>query len=402
VPWYGIEGLETGKVWGHTQMALTRVIRTCIALAAGNLRACRGRAVYLVFTLAITTAAWLTLAAVATPSVGDTGDEGFSITIRNGSQDSGQLPLHYADRIEAIRGARDVFWYGIQVVKCRAATVVPVYALGGPGADGRLAKKQKVPAATIGQWNADPLGAIISEAAASKCGWRVGQGIEPPSGMDGRGKQIASHIVGIFRGSSPQELVHYDYINRVAPGLQGKDNVVTFFASATNPRDSELLAAHIESAFAHDFPAVNATTNATEQNGWARYGKVQQLLAFVMAALLLCAASVLVSVLAHTAAQRKSRFALLQVIGFQRATLFGAFALELLAIVILGTLMGLGLTRLLAGLGPDILGALAGYVHVPAWAWWGLPLWLAALIAAALVWPAGLIARVRPADYRAI
>jgi len=28
--------------------------------------------------------------------------------------------------------------------------------------------------------------------------------------------------------------------------------------------------------------------------------------------------------------------------------------------------------------------------------------WLAALVAVALAWPAGLIARVRPADYRAV
>jgi hypothetical protein len=383
-------------------MALIRVMRTCMALAADNLRASRGRAAYLILTLAITTAAWLVLAAVATPSVGDTSDEGFSITIRNGSQDSGQLPLHYADRIEGIRGARDVFWYGIQVVKCRAATMVPLYALGGPGTDGRLAKKQKIPAAAIRQWNADPLGTVLSDATASKCGWQIGQSVEPPSGMQGDGTPIALHIVGTFPGSSPQGLVHYDYINRTASGLQGKNNVVTFFASATNPRGSELLAARIEAAFAHDFPAVNATTNATEQNGWARYGKVQQLLAFVMAALLLCAASVLVSVLAHAAAQRKSRFALLQVLGFRQSTLFGVFALELLATVVAGVLLGLGLARLVAGLGPEILGALAGYVQVPAWAWWGLPVWLAMLTGIALAWPAGLIARVRPADYRAI
>jgi hypothetical protein len=379
-------------------MTLVRSLRTLSALAADNLRASRGRAAYLIVTLAITTAAWLTLATLAAPYMGSKESEGIGVIIRNGSQNSGSLPLHYARRIEAISGARDVFWYGLQLVNCTTATMVTLNALGGPGTDGRLAKKQKIPAATLRRWNTDPLGAIISDDAASKCGWQTGQGVDPPN--LGGDKHIALHIIGIFPGSHPVGIVHYDYINRAAPGLQGKDNVVTFFASAHDPRKDEALAARIEAAFAHDFPSVNATTNATEQDAWTRYGKVQQLVAFVMAAILLCAASVLVSVLAHASAQRKSRFALLQVLGFRRATLFGAFVQELLVTVALGVLLGLGLTRLVMHeLASTFFGFLAN--GAPAWAWWGLPLWLAALMVAALAWPAGLIARVRPSDYRA-
>lgn len=379
-------------------MSPIRSLRTLAVLTADNLRANRGQAVYLVITLAITTAAWLCLAALADPYLGGTGSGGIGMTIRNGSQNSGSLPLHYARRIEAIPGARDVFWYGLQPVNCTTATMVALNALGGPGTDGRLAKKQKIPAAILQRWNADPLAAFISDATASKCGWRVGQGVEPPSVMNG--KHIALHIIGTFPGSHPVGIVHYDYINRAAPGLQGKNNVVTFFASASDPRKDEALAARIEAAFAHDFPTVNVTTNATEQNAWARFGKVQQLLALVMAAILLCAASVLVSVLAHASAQRKPRFALLQVLGFRRNTLFSAFTLELLATVVLGALLGLGLAKLVAH---ELASTFFGFLThgVPMWAWWGLPAWLAVLGAAALAWPAGLIAQVRPADYRA-
>ncbi|HKV65442.1 MAG TPA: FtsX-like permease family protein [Rhodanobacteraceae bacterium] len=377
-------------------MTLIRFLRTLAALAADNLRASRGQAVYLIITLAITTAAWLTLAAIA--SAGGVANGGFGITMRNGSQSSGALPLSYARRIQAIRGARDVAWIGYQGVNCTSATTVALYAFGGPGTVARL-RKQKVPDAVRQRWLADPLGAVVSSAAIAKCGWQVGQGIDPP--MLSNHEPIELHVIGSYPGNGPSALVHFNYQNRMGT-LEGKDKVVNYFARASDPRADELLAARIEAAFAHDFPAVNATTNATVQNAWARYGKVQQLLAFVMAAILLCAASVLVSVLAHAAAQRKSKFALLQVLGFRRATLFGALTLELLATVVAGALLGLGLARLAAGLGPDILGVLSGYVHVPAWAWWGLPVWLAVLIAAALAWPAGLIARVRPADYRAI
>jgi hypothetical protein len=83
--------------------------------------------------------------------------------------------------------------------------------------------------------------------------------------------------------------------------------------------------------------------------------------------------------------------------------LFGGFALELLVTAAVGALLGLGLEKLVAhALAPTTIGFLSGGVHVPAWAWWGLPAWLAALIAAALAWPARSIAKVRPADYRAI
>ena len=105
-------------------MTPIRSLRTLAALAADNLRASRAQAAYLIITLAITTAAWLSLAAVGAPYQSSTTGQSFGITIRNGSQNSGELPLHYADRIEAIRGARDVFWYGIQPVKCTAATMV--------------------------------------------------------------------------------------------------------------------------------------------------------------------------------------------------------------------------------------------------------------------------------------
>ena len=388
-------------------MTMIRSLRTLAALSAHNLRASRGQAAYLIITLAVTTAAWLSLAAAGAPYQDSTAGQSFGITIRNGSQNSGELPLHYADRIKAIRGTRDVFWYGIQPVKCTAATMVALYAFGGPGADKPLLKR-KIPAATMQRWKADPLGVLISDAAATKCGWQAGQGVDPPtvvfdnSGPPRNGKSLALHVIGTFSAPFPQGLVHYNYINRAAPGLQGKDKVVTFFASAADPRDDEALAARIEAAFAHDFPAVNATTNATEQDAWARFGKVQQLLAFVMAAILLCAASVLVSVLAHAAAQRRSRFALLQVLGFQRLALFGAFALELLVTSVLGALLGVELEKLLAEFAPSAIGFLSGGVHVPAWAWWGLPAWLAVLVAVALAWPAGSIAKVRPADYRAI
>lgn len=285
------------------------------------------------------------------------------------------------------------------MVGCGSGGQVTINALGGPGAASRLSQ-QEVDALLIKRWQADPLGAVITRATASKCGWHAGQGVTPES-LIGTGA-IAMHIVGVVPGSGMLAYAHFDYINRIGL-LEGKNKVVNYFANAIHPRDNDILAARIEAAFAHDFPTLTATTNATNQNAWARFGKVQQLLAFVMAAVLLCVASVLVSALAHAAAQRRSTFAMLQVLGFRRATLFSAFALELLATIVLGVLLGIGLAKLVGHeLALTYFGQISNGVRVPPWAWWGLPAWLAALVVIALLWPAGLIARLRPADYRTI
>lgn len=377
---------------------MMRWLRATVTLGIVGLAANRGRAAYLVVTLAVTVAAWLVLSAFTQPFLGSSNSGDSGITIRNASPNA-PLPLRYAQRIEAVTDAHGVVWYGLQMVSCGAATAVTLNAIGGPGIGSFLAQKQ-VAGAVQQRWLADPLGAIVSADALSKCGWHIGQGVQPPGFM---GQHFDLHVVGTFPGSAPIAFTHYDYINRAGPGFQGRDMVLWYLARAGDPRHDELLAARVEMEFAHDFPAVSATANATQQNAWARFGKAEQLLVLVMAAVLLCAASVLVSVLAHTAAQRRPGFAVLQVLGFQRTTLFAAFALELMASVATGAVLGVLLAHIVGReLATTDFGALTGGAPIPSWAWSGLPAWLAGLALVSLAWPAGLIARTRPADYRAI
>lgn len=120
-----------------------------------------------------------------------------------------------------------------------------------------------------------------------------------------------------------------------------------------------------------------------------------------MLAVFLCTALVLVSALAHATAQRRAQMALLQVLGFSRGVLFGGFTLEGLFIVLLGATLGVGVGLLVLHLLPRAMASWFGNFAIPAWTWWGLPLWLAALLAAALVIPSATIARLRPVDVRA-
>lgn len=378
-----------------------RLLLPVFALAKNGLSSSRGRVGYLVLTLAVTVAAWLALSAMAAPFVNTRAATGSGVTIRNGSQTNAPLPLRYARVIQATRGAHNVAWFAFQIVTCKQAPTVNVTlnAYGGPGT-ATVVRKHKVDDASLARWLADPLGLLISDKAAADCAWHIGQGVEPPD-VTGT-KHLRFHITGVFHSNHDIAFAHFDYINRVAP-LFGKDKVFWFQANAGNAQGDELLAARIQAQFAHDFPTVSATTNTTVQNAWVRFGKVQQLLAFVMTALLLCAGSVLISVLAHAAMQRRVTFALLQTFGFPRRTLFGAFVLETLIIIVFGALIGIGVGNLAAHLLVSTkLPFFGGGFAIPPWAYAWIPIWLTLLLLAALTWPAAVVIRVRAADYRAI
>lgn len=362
------------------------------------------RAVYLIVTLGVAVAVSLLLAALAAPTTRGTPGADFGVMIRNDNQGAPALPLRYAERMVRAPGATDVAWTTLQMVTCGArATLVTINAYGGPGAARTLATAAHVDAGTMRRWESDPLGLIITDRAAEDCGWRVGEGVNPAAAA---GTRFAFHISGIVRAGRDSigdvAFAHFDYINR-AGSLMGADQVVQYTAYAADPRNNDLLAARIMQEFAHDFPAVNAVTSTTAQSAWLRFGKIQEVLMLVMVAVFLCAASVFVSVFAHSAAERRPRFALLQVIGFGRGALLAAFALEALAIVALGTALGIGLGSVLQHLlarNAHLAFMTAGF-NTPTWAYAWLAVSLALLLATSLVWPASLIRCVRPVDVNA-
>lgn len=363
----------------------------------------RQRTLYLIVTLGIAVAAWLLLAALAAPTLQGSSGTDPGVMVMNGNQGTPVLPLRYATRLAATPGAKAVSWTTVQTINCGpGSTIVTINAYGGPAAIRTMSAAARIGPAAIRRWSADPLGLIITDRTAKDCGWRVGEGITPASGT---GASLAFHVAGIAHVAhavGDTAYAHFAYINRTG-SMAGKDQVINYTAYAADPRLNNLLAARIAEAFANEFPTVNAFTNTTVQGAWQRFGKIQDLLVVVMVAVLLCAASVLVTVFAHSAAQRRRTFALLQVFGFGRGALFATFGLEALAVVVLGAAFGIGagsaLQHILAH-GGELAFMTAGF-NIPNWAYWSLPVWLALLLIAALAWPALLVRRVRPADIKA-
>jgi hypothetical protein len=354
---------------------------------------------YMIATLSVAIVAWLGLAALAAPfSPAGKGTGGGVIV--SAARGMATLPLHYRDRISRLDDANDLAWMSFLPVLCKPNVAVTLNAWGGPGTHRQLAG-DGVSEEQARAWDADPLGVIVAAPLAEKCGWMEGTHVQPPDGFIGR--PIEVHVVGVFRSSQPYaDLVafaHYDYLNRLAMP-EAQDQAQMFSVHTNDPRDAAALAARVDQAFAHGDPPTDSHASNEEQSALARYGKVQTLIAWVMAAMLGCVALVFVSVFAHASAERRSLHGVVQALGFRRSALVGALLIESLLIVAGGFALGIASGWCAITLAAPIVAGVLGAFTVPSWAWFVLPALALALLGVSLPLPLGAIARSRAIDYR--
>lgn len=380
---------------------MIRSIHSGAVLALAHIRARPSRTAYLVVTLCVASVAWIGLAALAAPFLG-TGGGAYEGVIVSAARGMATLPLRYRDQLAQLEDAHDIAWMSFLPVLCKPNIAVTLNAWGGPGAHRQLAG-DGVGEAQARAWDADPLGILVAAPLAEKCGWKEGAHVQPPDGFIGR--PIEVHVLGVFRSSHPYaEMIafaHYDYLNRLAlPGAN--DQVQMFSVHAGDPHGDAMLAARVDALFAHSDPPTDSHAGNEAQDTLARFGKVQTLIAWVMAAMLACVALVFVSVFAHAAAERRPLHGVLQTLGFRRSALAAAVLIECLLVaaggLALGAALGWGAIALLA---PAVAGVL-GTFGVPAWAWLGLPALALALVFARLGFPLAAIARSRAIDYQRI
>ncbi len=124
-------------------------------------------------------------------------------------------------------------------------------------------------AAALERWQKDPLGLLVSRAAAAKCGWQLGQGIEPMSIV---GKPMPLHIsgIGLVESDGLSATAHFDYINEEHSMVAKPGNVMMMHVDATDPSQNQALAARIEAAFAHDDPPVTAYPDTVREDARSR------------------------------------------------------------------------------------------------------------------------------------
>lgn len=362
------------------------------------------RSAYLATIIAVAVVTWIGLTTLAAPFVQPRVATKLGGVIVTSANRGTALPIRYAKRLETIPGVSYLTYQTALVVHCSdTSPPISINAVGGPGIETTRFDKNRISARDKNAWMSDPLGVLVGRKAAKSCGWHPGMTISPRNMFTGQPVEL--HITAI----RPQQInplandvviAHYEYINRLKPKGADRDEVGGFAVAGSDARMAPLLAARIETAFAHDFPPVAAHTTVEVQNALQRYGKAQYALGYVMAAVFLCAALVWVSVLAHAAAQQHRQMALLKVLGFGIPSLFGRFMLESLTVLIAGAVVGTGIGLLVLNLLPATLGQFFRGFAVPAWTWWGLPVWLAGLWIVALILPFIAVRRVRPTDVR--
>lgn len=365
-----------------------------VLVGNGDLR----RPAYLVLTVAVAIAAWLVLAAMASPFLQVASADGEDrLQVSNARNQSTPLPLGYAERISRVQGVKESTWLDLQTLACGNDSVT-VSAVGGSGVE-NLPELRDVDATVMGRWRDDPLGLFVSSAAARACGWRIGQGIEP---LDVRGEPLAFHVVGMLDTGTDAltAIAHYEYVNRARSVFAGVDRVLRFHVTAHDPGDNQALAARIDAAFSADDPRVVAYPDTAREDARSRFGKVQYLLMLVMGAVILSCLLVMASVMLHAVAQRRQQMGLMRALGFSRKVLALAFMLEVLGIIASGAVLGILAGRLIVQYLPQWLeGQFLQIVQAP-WAWHLLPAWLTVLAVVTLFYPCLAAWRAHPLDSR--
>lgn len=374
-------------------------LRSLLLLTGIGLRADWLRVVYLTLTVAVTAAAWLALAAMASPFVADNAASASAktITVKNGRSSQKMLPQHYARTLVDVDGIQRYSYMTLQLVPCADGHTVALNAVGGPNVLADLVG-DGVGKDAMRAWRQTRSGVLLSPEDAKACGWDKGTEVSPST--VNRGKSLPLHVNAVMTGDDDSpSYVHYDYINETAP-LFPEDTVLSFEVTPDNPRQLERVASHIDKAFAHGDPPVSAFPDTEAKAGMARFGKVQNLLALVMSGIFACCLLVTISAAAHSAAERRRHMAVLQILGYPRWLQLLGHAGEYVLILVGGGALGLLINYFALDALLSLLPGLFSNVHPPSGAYTSLPLWLVVLLAGTLLAPAAVLWRLRPTDSR--
>lgn len=370
-----------------------------IALALAHISSRPARAAYLVLTLAVAVASWLGLTAILSPFLRAESPDTAIVSVGN-ARSGAPMPVRYAAQIALMPGVATLTYDNYLPVICKRPTVVATLnGGGGSGVAGQLAR-YGITTEEAKAWHSDLRGILVGATLASNCGWTSGLGVQPPDTND---RPIDLHVIGVFHSDEPYAeqiaIAHFDYLDRLAEPAQ-RGRMFSVSVRATDAADAPSLAARIDAAFAHSDPPTHSAPNSTAENSLARFGKVQDLVAWVIGAIFVCAALVFATVMAHTAAERRATLAVLRVLGFERRFLLSLFACECVAVVVaggvLGIVIGLVAIHLLA---PSVSMVLGGF-WPPRWAWACLPLLLLAWLALGMAFPIRAALTARPIDYQ--
>jgi len=357
---------------------------------------------YLAVTLAAAIVVWIVLSAFASPALLSNSEVIKSeLIIGNGRAQNIAFPVRHIPRIQQIPGVDTMYWFTVAAFFCGdgSGTTVTVYGWGGDHDD--YLREEGASDTDLATWHATENGALVGSEISRQCSLLPGSTVSPDN-IFGNDK-LPLHVIAVLpgRGKSYRVDAHYDYINRLMEGNLGspvRDTAIRATVTVKDPSRLDQVVQAIEQEFQSSDPPLEVTVLGDANFMLGRYGQVQALLLFIVGALALCVLLAFAAISAHLVAQRRASMTILQAIGFNGRIQYFAFSLELIGVLIGGTLLGIsagqGVLTLLKLWATDtpftsglrlIDGAIL--VLLPA---------LLLLLLATLIWPAMQIKKLRP------
>lgn len=131
----------------------------------------------------------------------------------------------------------------------------------------------------------------------------------------------------------------YDYFNKQLP-KEGQGKVLKYYIQPTDYRNVNNLAKEIELYFSSSAPQVEVITPNDINAGLGRFGQVQALMYFIMAAILISTFISMTTTIVQMIFERQGYMATLLAIGVKKSQLIAAFSAEIITFCLAGMLAG--------------------------------------------------------------
>jgi putative ABC transport system permease protein len=332
-------------IWGALWRKRTRTIFTLVATVA----------VFVLFGLAMALRHGFTSKADL---------PGADLMFVGAKSQSGELPLAYGDKLVRLPNAKAVLPINAASLYYQNLNNTLGAAAVKPDRYKEVFKGLfKVKQGSFGTWRSDRTGALISTRTAEKYGFKVGQRITlapvPHSGEPS--SSLTMTIDGIVKThiGMGNLMLHFDYLKT----WFHKDTVSVFVVKAKNPRVITTLADRTESLFRNSSVPVQAQpVKALFQSILSRFGDIGTITVSVVGVALFSLLLVIGNTVTQSVAERRSEFAVLEVLGYRRPRLAKLIVVEAAVLAFGAGLPGLALGWLIIHtVGHSIVSVLPGF-----------------------------------------
>ncbi len=237
-------------------------------------------------------------------------------------------------------------------------------------------------------------GALVGEHLAQKFGWKIGDKIPLQATIfqhKATGNAWTFDLVGIYRGATQKDraaedqmVFHWEYFDEGR--TRGQGGVGWYVVKVADPERANEIAQAIDKLSANSASETKTQTEKEFQLAFAKQlGDIGLIATSIMAAVFFTILLLTGNTMAQAVRERIPELAVLKTIGFTNRTVLALVLAESILLVVLGGLVGLGLS---AGLGEVLSGAFSMPLAVPASTW---------VLGAAIMFALGLVVGLPPA-----